>query len=63
MGALTLRALLSVCVVVWQRMGPVLQRVLDAAFKERDLMKDQFVSVEHLLLGLTQQVRPHAIGS
>lgn len=44
-------------------MGPVLQRVLDAAFKERDMMKDQFVSVEHLLLGLTQQVRLHAIKS
>jgi ATP-dependent Clp protease ATP-binding subunit ClpA len=50
-------------VVALQRMGPVLQRVLDAAFKERDMMKDQFVSVEHLLLGLTQQVRPHAIKS
>lgn len=52
----------ALCLVVaLQRMGPVLQRVLDAAFKERDMMKDQFVSVEHLLLGLTQQVWPHAI--
>lgn len=39
-----------------QRIGATLQKVLDAAFKERDIMKDQFVSVEHLMLGLAQQV-------
>ncbi len=35
-------------------MGPDLGRVLDAAQAEADRMKDQYVSVEHLLLGLTK---------
>ena len=35
-----------------QIMGSSLQKALDVAFKERDRMRDQFVSVEHLLLGL-----------
>ena len=33
-------------------MSNTLQKVLDEAFKERDAMRDQYVSVEHLLLGL-----------
>ena len=32
--------------------GPELSRTLDAAQDEADAMKDQFVSVEHLLLGV-----------
>lgn len=36
-------------------MANTLQKVLDAAFKERDKMRDQYVSVEHLLLGLVTQ--------
>jgi len=35
-------------------LGPDLSRVLDAAQAEADRMKDQFVSVEHLLLGLAK---------
>jgi ATP-dependent Clp protease ATP-binding subunit ClpB len=35
-------------------MGSDLNRVLDAASAEADRMKDQYVSVEHLLLGLTK---------
>jgi ATP-dependent Clp protease ATP-binding subunit ClpB len=35
-------------------LGPDLARVLDAAQDEADRMKDQFVSVEHLLLALTK---------
>jgi ATP-dependent Clp protease ATP-binding subunit ClpB len=34
--------------------GPDLSRVLDAAQDEADRMKDQFISVEHLLLALTR---------
>src|SRR5262245_29492365 len=34
-------------------LGPDLARVLDAAQDKADLMKDEFVSVEHLLLALT----------
>src|SRR4051794_9499008 len=34
--------------------GPDLAKVLDAAQAEADRMKDQYVSVEHLLLGLTK---------
>jgi len=34
--------------------GPALAAVLDAAQAEADRMKDQYVSVEHLLLGLTK---------
>jgi ATP-dependent Clp protease ATP-binding subunit ClpB len=37
-----------------QMMGTTMQSVLNAAFKERDAMKDKFVSIEHLLLGLVQ---------
>jgi ATP-dependent Clp protease ATP-binding subunit ClpB len=33
-------------------MANTLSKVLDEAFKERDKMRDQYVSVEHLLLGL-----------
>ena len=33
-------------------MANTLQKVLDEAFKERDKMRDTYVSVEHLLLGL-----------
>jgi len=36
-------------------MGNTLQKSLDSAFKERDRMRDQYVSVEHLLLGLVQE--------
>lgn len=36
-------------------MGNTLQRSLDAAFKERDRMGDQYVSVEHLILGLLKE--------
>ena len=36
-------------------MANTLQKVLDATFKERDKMRDQYVSVEHLLLGLVTQ--------
>jgi ATP-dependent Clp protease ATP-binding subunit ClpB len=36
-------------------MGNTLQKVLDAAFKERDKMRDQFVSIEHLVLALASQ--------
>ena len=35
-------------------LGPDLSRVLDAAQAEADRMKDEFVSVEHLLLGLAK---------
>jgi ATP-dependent Clp protease ATP-binding subunit ClpB len=35
-------------------LGPDLSRVLDAAQAEADRMKDQYVSVEHLLLGLAK---------
>jgi len=35
-------------------LGPDLSRVLDTAQAEADRMKDQFVSVEHLLLGLAK---------
>jgi ATP-dependent Clp protease ATP-binding subunit ClpB len=35
-------------------LGPELSRVLDAAQDEADRMKDQFVSVEHMLLGLAK---------
>ncbi len=35
-------------------LGPELDRVFDAAQDEADRMKDQYVSVEHLLLGLTR---------
>ncbi len=35
-------------------LGPDLSRVFDAAQAQADRMKDQFVSVEHLLLGLTE---------
>ncbi len=36
-------------------MANTLQKVLDEAFKERDKMRDQYVSVEHLLLALVTQ--------
>ena len=36
----------------FQMMANTLQKVLDEAFKERDKMRDTYVSVEHLLLGL-----------
>ena len=36
-------------------MANTLQKVLDAAFKERDKMRDQYVSIEHLVLGLVAQ--------
>eukprot|EP00952_Eustigmatos_sp_NYUAD-ZCMA_P007362 31225-Eustigmatos_ZCMA.PRE.1 len=36
-------------------MGNTLQKVLAAAFQERDAMRDQFVSVEHLLLALVKE--------
>lgn len=36
-------------------MANTLQKVLDAAFKERDKMRDQYVSIEHLVLGLVTQ--------
>jgi ATP-dependent Clp protease ATP-binding subunit ClpB len=35
-------------------LGPDLARVLDAAQDEADRMKDQYISVEHLLLGLVK---------
>ena len=35
-------------------LGPDLTAVLDAAQAEADRMKDQYVSVEHLLLGLAK---------
>ncbi|ADB15522.1 ATP-dependent chaperone ClpB [Pirellula staleyi DSM 6068] len=35
--------------------GSALRGVLETAFKEATTMKDEFVSVEHLLLGLTKQ--------
>src|SRR5437016_573607 len=35
-------------------LGPDLARVLDTAQAEADRLKDQYVSVEHLLLGLTK---------
>jgi hypothetical protein len=37
-------------------MANTLQKVLDAAFKERDKMRDTYVSIEHLVLGLVTQV-------
>jgi ATP-dependent Clp protease ATP-binding subunit ClpB len=37
-----------------QSLGPDLAAVLDAAQSEADRMKDQYVSVEHLLLGLVK---------
>src|SRR5438270_9723709 len=37
-----------------QTIGPDLKAVLDAAADEADRMKDQYVSVEHLLLGLVK---------
>src|SRR6516165_6259794 len=37
-----------------QSIGPDLAAVLDAAAAEADRMKDQYVSVEHLLLGLVR---------
>jgi ATP-dependent Clp protease ATP-binding subunit ClpB len=37
-----------------QSLGPELSAVLDAAQTESDRMKDQYVSVEHLLLGLVK---------
>ena len=37
-----------------QSMGPELSAVLDAATTESERMKDQYVSVEHLLLGLVK---------
>lgn len=36
-------------------MANTLQKVLDATFKERDKMRDQYVSIEHLLLGVVTQ--------
>lgn len=33
-------------------MASTLQKVLDAAFKERDKLRDQYVSIEHLVLAL-----------
>src|SRR5207249_1741502 len=35
--------------------SPGLQQVLDAAFKEAENFKDEFVSTEHLLLGIANQ--------
>src|SRR5262245_52808713 len=34
--------------------SPNLNRVLDSAFREADRLKDDFVSTEHLLLGLAE---------
>jgi ATP-dependent Clp protease ATP-binding subunit ClpB len=36
---------------------PELRRVLERAFTEADQMRDQFVSVEHLLIGLAEEKR------
>jgi ATP-dependent Clp protease ATP-binding subunit ClpB len=36
------------------QMSPALQQLLNSAFKEADGMKDEYVSTEHLLLGITQ---------
>src|SRR5579862_4116067 len=36
------------------RVGPALSRVLDRAFKEAEGLKDEYVSTEHLLLGLVE---------
>ena len=36
-------------------MANTLQKALDAAFKERDKLRDTYVSVEHLVLGLVTQ--------
>ena len=41
-------------------LGPDLNRVLEQAQAEADRMKDQYVSVEHLLLGLDQGQEPGA---
>lgn len=38
-----------------QMMASTLQKVLDAAFKERDQFRDQYVSIEHLVLALATQ--------
>src|SRR5665213_1244371 len=35
--------------------SPTLQQVLDAAFKESETFKDEYVSTEHLLLGIVDQ--------
>ncbi len=37
------------------QMSPALNQLLNAAFKEADNMKDEYVSTEHLLLAITQQ--------
>jgi ATP-dependent Clp protease ATP-binding subunit ClpB len=36
------------------RIGPALSRVLERAFKEAEGLKDEYVSTEHLLLGLVE---------
>lgn len=36
-------------------MGNTLSKVLDASFKEKDKFGDQYVSIEHILLGLVQE--------
>ena len=36
-------------------LSPTAQRLLDQAFKEADNFKDEYVSTEHLLLGMTDQ--------
>jgi ATP-dependent Clp protease ATP-binding subunit ClpB len=38
-----------------QFIAPTLQQVFDAAFKESESFKDEFVSTEHLLLGIADQ--------
>jgi ATP-dependent Clp protease ATP-binding subunit ClpB len=38
--------------------GPDLQKVFDAAVREAQLLKDEFVSTEHLLIALTQVSSP-----
>jgi ATP-dependent Clp protease ATP-binding subunit ClpB len=35
-------------------MAPALKKVVDTAFKEMERLKDEFVSTEHLLVGVTE---------
>ena len=45
-------------------LGKALRTVLDAAFAHADKLKDQFVSTEHILLGLaetTNLLKPHGV--